>query len=223
MLVAFDLDDTLYLERDYVRSGFAAVGQRVEQRLRMRGFEHTAWALFERGERRTIFDQALARLGVDATPERIDDLVNCYRRHVPSIRLAPDADRALEFACAHHVVGLLTDGPSLSQWAKIAALELRARIDHVVVTDDHGPGFKKPGTAGFVALQGNRRAAECLYVADNPRKDFEGPLRLGWRTCRVRREGGLYGHHPDDPDWRAEFTVESLDALPGVVQRVLPG
>ena len=27
-VVVFDLDDTLYLERDYVRSGFRAVGAR---------------------------------------------------------------------------------------------------------------------------------------------------------------------------------------------------
>src|SRR5207302_9076607 len=35
LCVVFDIDDTLYLERDYVRSGFRAVGTWAEQWLRI--------------------------------------------------------------------------------------------------------------------------------------------------------------------------------------------
>ena len=37
--VAFDLDDTLYLERDYVRSGFWAVGRWIESHVAVTDFD----------------------------------------------------------------------------------------------------------------------------------------------------------------------------------------
>jgi FMN phosphatase YigB (HAD superfamily) len=33
---------------------------------------------------------------------------------------------------------------------------------------------------------------ECMYVADNPWKDFASPADLGWITVRIRREHGLH-------------------------------
>ena len=67
-VVTFDLDDTLYLERDFVRSGFAAVGAWLATERGVRGFEACAWRLFEAGRRGDIFDRVLPRLGV--APER---------------------------------------------------------------------------------------------------------------------------------------------------------
>lgn len=57
--VVFDIDDTLYLERDYVRSGFLAVEGIVAERFAARGFADQAWAAFERGVRGTIFNECL--------------------------------------------------------------------------------------------------------------------------------------------------------------------
>ena len=54
-LFVFDLDDTLYPERDFVRSGFLAVDEQVRARLGREGFLKTARARFERGERGKIF------------------------------------------------------------------------------------------------------------------------------------------------------------------------
>ena len=61
--VVFDIDDTLYLERDYVRSGFRAVGEHVARSTGVDGFSDLAFALFEQGLRGHIFDETLLRLG----------------------------------------------------------------------------------------------------------------------------------------------------------------
>ena len=47
--VAFDVDDTLYLERDYVRSGFRAVAERVRRDHGLEGFFEGAWDAFSSG------------------------------------------------------------------------------------------------------------------------------------------------------------------------------
>ena len=61
--VVFDLDDTLYLERDYVRSGFFAVGRYLEERHDLQGFESAAWQEFEAGRRGDIFDHDSMKTG----------------------------------------------------------------------------------------------------------------------------------------------------------------
>jgi putative hydrolase of the HAD superfamily len=50
-----------------------------------------------------------------------------------------------------------------------------------------------------------------VYVADNPIKDFAGPRRLGWRTVRIRRPGGLHADLPSGDD--VEQEIASLDEL----------
>src|SRR5690606_10373283 len=56
----------------------------------------------------------------------------------------------------------------------------------------------------------------CAHVADNPAKDFVAPRRLGWRTVRVRRPGGLHAGVPSGDDVDVEIpTLAELDAAPG--------
>ena len=94
-LVVFDLDDTLFLERDYVRSGFRAVGEFVRRRLAVRGFFGAAWKRFEAGERSLIFDRALADRGVRPGRGIVRELLSVYRTHDPRVRLCADARRYL--------------------------------------------------------------------------------------------------------------------------------
>src|SRR5882762_1725218 len=47
----FDLDDTLYLERDFVCSGFEHVGIYAEKELGIPNFAERAWSLFVAGHR----------------------------------------------------------------------------------------------------------------------------------------------------------------------------
>ncbi|TMA51722.1 MAG: ATP-grasp domain-containing protein, partial [Deltaproteobacteria bacterium] len=89
-VVVFDLDDTLFPERDYVRSGFAALEDEVRRVFGASAFGAVAWELFEAGVRGRIIDAALARLGLPADAATVGSLVDCYRRHRPSIGLYPD-------------------------------------------------------------------------------------------------------------------------------------
>ena len=61
--VMLDVDDTLYLERDYVRSGFEAVAEWCRDEWGVADVGERAWALFLGGRRRTTLTDALAASG----------------------------------------------------------------------------------------------------------------------------------------------------------------
>src|SRR5580658_5079506 len=111
LCVVFDIDDTLYLERDYVRSGFQAVGSWAADWLGIDDFFGACWKEFESGRRSTIFNQALTTRGQGPTPELVSCLVEIYRSHKPCIQLAPDAAEAIEQLSRRFPIAVVSDGP----------------------------------------------------------------------------------------------------------------
>lgn len=212
-LVVFDIDDTLYLERDYVRSGFLAVGDWVRANLGVEGFSEVAWQLFEEGLRNVIFDRTLEILGISPSDHTVRTLVDVYRHHRPTISLADDARGALDHLGGLVPIAVVTDGPPPSQRSKIQALGLERYTRDIIITSELGQGYEKPNPHTFILLEkrfhllGN----SCVYIADNPNKDFIAPRHLGWRTIRVRRPNSLHYSVPT-PDYVA-FELSSLNAL----------
>jgi putative hydrolase of the HAD superfamily len=192
--VVFDIDDTLYLERDYVKSGFDALDPIVRERFGASGFAGRAWARFEQGVRGSTFDVALGECGVAASPEQIAELVAAYREHHPKISLAADAHECLTALVGRVRIAAVSDGPLASQQNKASALGLSRWCDPVLLTASLGADRGKPHPAAFEQVQQavGVEGEQCLYVADNPAKDFQGPRSLGWRTIRVRRPLGLH-------------------------------
>jgi putative hydrolase of the HAD superfamily len=219
--VVFDLDDTLYLERDYARSGFHAVGDWCARRLGLEGIQEQAQALFDKGRRGDIFDAALDCLGVRLDSSVISMMVRVYREHAPHIKLLPDACECLARLRDRIHLGLLTDGNPESQWAKIDALGLRDRFDVTVVTGDWGLEFFKPNATcyRYMESQLGRCAGQFVYVADNPSKDFTAPSALGWNGIRVRRPAGLYEHQECSSEL-VRFEVSNLESVPDLVSEM---
>ena len=214
--VVFDLDDTLYLERDYVRSGFAKVAETLEALGIARArvvFEHL-WREFEAGRRGDAFDSLSLDFPFD---DRISvlDLVDLYRAHQPTISLL-DPD---EFAALGRLplpLGLISDGVVRAQLAKMEALGLLAGFDAVILTGRWGRDFWKPHPRAFetvedeLGMPGDRLA----YVADNPAKDFIAPNRRGWTSIRLRMEGQLhYEAEPMQSDSHPQVELSSLAGL----------
>ena len=187
----FDIDDTLYLERDYALSGFHAVGEWLHATRRITGFADCCWNLFEQGVRGRIFNQACEVLGVDTDLGLLTQLIDVYRRHSPVISLAPDAREFLDGLPGGKPVAILTGGPPTAQRRKVAALELTDWTTKIVYAGSWGTEYDKPHSRGWVTVQHSlgMPPESLVYIADNPRKDFEAPLALGWSVIRVRRPG----------------------------------
>ena len=191
MLYVLDIDDTLFLERDYVRSGFCAIDRWLLENRNTENFFERAWTLFVSGVRGNIFDIVLEDLGV-FDKQLVSDLVHFYRSHYPDISLQTDA---MEFLKRHnrYDLAIISDGYSNAQWAKIRTLNLEQSVDKIIVTDDLGKEFWKPNPRAYILAQSGRFSKECVYIADNPLKDFGAPVELGWApSIRIRRKKSLH-------------------------------
>ncbi|MFT3873073.1 MAG: HAD family hydrolase [Nocardioides sp.] len=208
--VVFDVDDTLYLERDYVQSGFEAVGSWIEAELGVSGVGDVAWRLFEQGVRRTTLTDALEHRGVETTEDLRQAVVRVYRRHNPSIRLSDDAARLLKRLGGRIPLAVVTDGPVESQRAKCRALGLEKWVDTIVVTAEHGSSKPDPAMFTLAVTGWDVPAAQLAYVADNPAKDFDGPRSLGWCSFRVRRPGSLQVGLESPPDVAEIASLEDM-------------
>lgn len=188
----FDIDDTLYLERDYVRSGFEAVGRWAAQWMEIEDFGGRCWHKFIAGRRRSIFDEVLRESGRKGNPELVSALIEVYRTHMPSIVLASDAAEALEAISRIAPIAVISDGPAASQSRKAEALRLRSFAAPIILTEIFGTEFSKPQAGAFELVGRYHPDGVYAYIADNPVKDFVAPKQLGWITVRIRRPGALY-------------------------------
>lgn len=211
--VVFDLDDTLYPERSFAFSGFEAVADWLQGRVDC-PFDAAARMreLFETGDRRRVFDQLLAELGCDQAETLVPAMVDCYRSHPPAIRLYEDAEGILADWRGRFRLGLISDGPQEMQQRKVGALGLAGVLGHIVLTDQWGREFWKPHHRAYRELEAafDVNGADCVYIADNPEKDFVAPRQLDWRTVRIIRSDGVYRDAIPPVGGEAEFQVTSL-------------
>jgi putative hydrolase of the HAD superfamily len=189
-VVLFDLDDTLYSEKDYVKSGFNAIARHFKDVDRL---DEKLWSAFENGEK--AIDFVLQTEGSLSTATKLECL-NIYRSHEPEIVLSPDAKELLPELKKKGVwLGLITDGRPDGQRAKIKALNLELFFDKIIITDELGGiDFRKPNPRAFEEMQQFFRVPynEMVYVGDNVQKDFISPQRLGMKSVYFKNQFGLY-------------------------------
>lgn len=200
--VVFDLDDTLYDERDYVRSGFWQVasylsGMRPEVWGDRQECEDWLWEAFERGE--PAIDRLFERCRCQDDALKAKCLQR-YREHFPKIAL-PEAHRQLlvRLRESGRKLGIITDGRVEGQENKIRALGLEELIDEYVVTDALAGRadvrlFRKPCPLAFHVIRERFGIPfeDMIYVGDNVRKDFQAPASLGMTAVWYHNEHGIY-------------------------------
>ncbi|MCX7828191.1 MAG: HAD family hydrolase [Thermanaerothrix sp.] len=203
--VVFDLDDTLYFEEDYVRSGFSHVASAVAAACGLDPCEVFGflWRGFLQGVRGSSFDALLECFPLAAERFTPLDLVRIYREHRPRIGLGDETLELLSYLRDLGLwLGVISDGPLESQRRKASALGLDQLFHRVILTDRYGRDFWKPSEGAFrmVEEESGLRGALLCYVGDNPQKDFTAPNRLGWLTVRFRHPRQLrFREEPDDP------------------------
>ena len=182
--VIFDLDDTLYSEKEYVWSGYKAVSGYLGG-----GYEEKLWHFFEEGK--PAIDELLKELGRE---NEKTEVLEIYRSHKPAIHLYPGVDEMIEELKTKGIkVGIITDGRPEGQRNKLDALGLD--VDDVIITDElGGVQFRKPCDIAFRILVTRWRLnpADVVYIGDNPTKDFQAPQHLGIKTVYFSNPDGLY-------------------------------
>lgn len=184
--VIFDLDDTLYSEKEYVRSGYRKVAEHFGKSELAERF----WTVFERSGR--AIDEVLEANGLEAYKE---EALRIYRFQEPEIHLYPGVAEMIDRIRMTKKVGIITDGRPEGQRAKLRALELCAMVDEVIVTDElGGVEFRKPNEAAFRLMQERMAVSfeKMIYVGDNMKKDFIAPERLGIKWIWFNNPEGVY-------------------------------
>lgn len=216
--IVFDLDDTLFPEREYVESGLRVVGAWLAEKFGIAAATSELLAEFARGERKGAFDRQLRRHGL--SPALLPGLVTLYREHSPRIALRPGFSQLVGELRRTRAVGVLTDGPLVSQRRKIDALGLAPLVDAIWINDELGPAHWKPSPSGFERMEGllaaihDRIPDGYCYVGDNPGKDFVAARRRKWFTIEFRATDRLDPRpEPPEPEFAAAAEVATVDAL----------
>jgi putative hydrolase of the HAD superfamily len=187
--IVFDLDDTLYPYRMFVRSGLRTVAERLAKEAAIGKQEmsrHIAEVLAT-SERGQELQALCARLALE--PSLMPALVDMVRAHAPSIRLPRESRHVLMLVRRSWRVGILTNGTPAVQRRKIAALGVEALVDEIVVAEEIGAGAAKPSRRAFdtVLARLGGRAGETVFVGDDLKVDIRGALAAGLKAIHLDR------------------------------------
>jgi YjjG family noncanonical pyrimidine nucleotidase len=223
--VLFDLDHTL-LDSDESESAafahtmrFAGVADHEPLLDTYRRINLAMWAQVEAGtmlanEVRTKRFESFNRItGVDADPVDMGEVfVEGLGRFG---HLYPGAIEMLEAVGACAVLGLVTNGISEVQRARIARLDLERFLDAIVISSE--VATSKPGAAIFdLAFDrlGRPERSSAVMVGDSLSSDMTGGHRYGIATCWYNPAG-----RNADVDFQLDHVVADLGDVLGVVTR----
>jgi putative hydrolase of the HAD superfamily len=218
--VIFDLDDTLYSEVKFIKSGFMAVSKHISSKQGV-GCKKAFSILckdYEDGIRKNNLDILLQKLNLDKRDLKL--LVDIYRHHKPSISPYHDAERLLKENKGKIKFGLLTNGDIASQKNKISALKIKKYFSAVAISSEFGDNDWESSKKSFDFLLKllKSKPSETAYVGDNPNRDFAGAKKLGIYTIRIKRKDGLYRQIKQSSNNSPDLIISNLREIEKLCQ-----
>lgn len=186
-VVIFDLDDTLYPEKEYVKSGYTAIAKEYPQ---IKNMSERLWSAFLEGKQ--AIDYVLDQENLIGEK---DNCLKIYRYHTPQIHFFDGVKEMLLRIKKTKMIGIITDGRPEGQKAKIDALRLGEFANKIIITDELGGSeFRKPNTRAFEIMQDFFKChfSEMCYIGDNIKKDRIAPEKLGMTFIHFGNKEGLY-------------------------------
>lgn len=215
--VIFDLDNTLYDERQFVESGFRAVSEYATKKHGVNEEKFYSLLLFFlKYGRKKVFDRALKKLNM-YNKENVLAMVKVYRDHIPRIKVSRDDLEVLLEIRKKYRTGLITDGIKVTQKNKVEALNLQNHFDVITYAIEYG-GKKDVDTFQTTLKKLDANPSETIYVDDNPLKGCLVAKELGIHTVRILR--GEYRDLKVDKDFEAEFEIRDLKQIVDVIRSI---
>ena len=218
----FDLDDTLYCEKDFVESGYKAVAHHLSGSI---GCDfNSLYAMMLNTlhcmGRHSVMDAVKERYPSDSFA--LEDLVAVYRGHHPEIRMYPGYYGLLKELSVSYSLGIITDGMPEVQERKVRALQLEGLMDNIIYTWRFGEDKQKPHPHSFTLMLRSldTDAENALFIGDNLTKDCIGAHRAGMKCVQIRPSisGGEGLNEPCNE--KPEYVIESLFQLPPILQEL---
>ncbi len=214
MILVFDLDDTLYDEKQFVYSGFLEVANWISEMSKTSSniiYESMVKDLSVNG-RGEVFNNAL-KIYFHKTKKNIKKCISIYRLHKPRIRLEKDVvDLLIELGKTYKLY-IVTDGNKIVQNNKIKSLDVEKYIKKAFITYRYGLKASKPSLKCFEIIKNIEKInwQELVYIGDNPNKDFVNLNKVDAITIRVLQ--GDYANIEVTNEYDAKFKIDKLTDL----------
>lgn len=184
----FDMDDTLFDELDYVRSGLLVVAERIASHNRHPFSDIYAFMMEElqNNGRDHIINNALITFVGNDDPAEVQNLVSVYRSHKASLILREDVRQLLCRLRMHYRLAIVTDGLTVMQKNKVVSLGLNDLVDEIVYCWELGA--PKPNPQGFeeATARLGLKHDQVVVIGDHPINDIQAAQSAGLRSIRVR-------------------------------------
>ncbi|WP_224490190.1 HAD family hydrolase [Robertkochia flava] len=198
-VVVFDLDDTLYNEVDFVRSAFREIAMTTDP-VQWQELYAIMFSFFRR--KKDVFAYLVKNFELDK-----DHLIQVYRNHKPDIYLRPYVKEVMEqIKQRNGVIGLITDGRSITQTNKIEELHIGSYFDFIHISEESG--HEKTSAYNFERVSEKYPGFQLFYIGDNPAKDFYHPNQAGWATIGIL-DNGLHIHNQNICEQKKEYLPDN--------------
>ena len=199
----FDLDDTLYSERDFEKSGIEFVYHNLS-------IKHISLETILNNRNNWI------ELMINGSNNQItlQIVLDMYRNHFPTIQLYNDAKVFLEKLLSQGIeMSLITDGRSITQRNKLRALGIESYFKNIIISEEINS--EKPSGYNFRLVMDNKIAENYIYIADNPKKDFITPNKLGWTSiCLLDRGQNVHKQNFNiSSEYLPLFSISSFEEI----------
>jgi len=210
--VCFDLDGTLFDDRQYQEAGLRAAARTIKDRTGVDLTQDLFEAFFDQNIREQTFDFILKRHGLptDLVPELIDS----YHAHEEALEPYPETVDVLDDLQGQYRLGLLTGGTNGHD--KIERLGIETYFNAIVVAPARGLTKRDPEAFVRLLADIDVAASEAVFVGDRPELDFPHANDLGMHTVRVNT--GFYADAvPESKREEPDSTIECLSELSEVL------
>jgi putative hydrolase of the HAD superfamily len=183
----FDLDDTLYRERDFLKSAYYDICKEVLPEYAMNLYNEII-GIHDSGGNAFKFL-------VEKYPAKkisLEKLLYLYRNHHPNISLREGVLEMIQgIKRGQSKFGIITDGRIVTQRNKLEALGLSQLIDKLLISEEFGAS--KPDSALYESFMESENLKQFYYIGDNIHKDFITPKRLGWFCIGILDAENVHG------------------------------
>lgn len=220
LVVCFDLDDTLYKEIDFLKSGYRKVSELVEKQFHydaQRVYENLLSWYFQKENPFVLLNESYE------LNYPIEDYLNLYRFHQPSINLSNGVENTLnELKRRGFKLGLITDGRTTSQKNKIHALNLDCWFEEKDIIISEEFGYEKTNEKNFRYFMDLYPGCKYFYVGDNPSKDFVVPNSLNWVSIMLEDDGrNIHKQRTVSEVERHFYKIKGFNELINTIERVI--
>ncbi len=181
-----DLDDTLY---DLDAHRFRHLERAWHQWLITQPPNDVPGILQAAVTQRIFFDEMpgfLHQYGVKDN-QAAELCTNSRATWIRDLRLDDGVAPLLDILATRYKLGLITNGSSKIQRAKIIQFELTRWFTVIIVSEEYGVDKPDPAIFWHAASALASDAAECVMIGDNPEADMRGAQAAGMRTIWVQR------------------------------------